>query len=127
MVWIYGGGFTDGYKTSSGNPAGLIAQSQVDGQEGVIYVAINYRGGLFVSVAFEGNLESNLTQIRAGWQVQVFKRTGLPMLVCTIKDLHLIGFSRTFIYSAETQIASQYLERVLVQAQFYTISLLLEA
>lgn len=48
MVWIYGGGFTGGYKTSSGSPAGLIARSQDDGQEGIIYVAMNYRLGLFV-------------------------------------------------------------------------------
>ena len=49
MVWIYGGGFTTGSKVGSGNPAGLIARSQDDGQEGVIYVAMNYRLGLFVS------------------------------------------------------------------------------
>lgn len=50
MVWIYGGGFTGGSKTGSGNPAGLIARSQDDGQDGIIYVAMNYRLGLFVSV-----------------------------------------------------------------------------
>ncbi|KAH0543889.1 hypothetical protein FGG08_001790 [Glutinoglossum americanum] len=49
MVWIYGGGFTFGEKANSGNPAGLILRSQ-EGNEtgrGVIYVAINYRGGAF--------------------------------------------------------------------------------
>lgn len=29
------------------NPAGLIARSQTDGTDGIIYVAINYRLGLF--------------------------------------------------------------------------------
>jgi carboxylesterase type B len=45
MVWIYGGGFTFGEKTNSGNPAGLILRSQeLNGTgDGVIYVAINYR------------------------------------------------------------------------------------
>jgi carboxylesterase type B len=55
MVWIYGGGFTGGDKSGSGNPAGLVARSQDDGQEGVIYVAMNYRLGLFVSEACEIN------------------------------------------------------------------------
>jgi carboxylesterase type B len=53
MVWIYGGGYTGGSKAGSGSPAGLIARSQDDGQEGIIYVAMNYRLGLFVSAPFE--------------------------------------------------------------------------
>lgn len=36
-----------GDKTGSGNPATLLATSQNNGQEGVIYVALNYRLGLF--------------------------------------------------------------------------------
>ncbi|KAI9866603.1 MAG: hypothetical protein M1813_001155 [Trichoglossum hirsutum] len=49
MVWIYGGGFTFGEKANSGNPAGLILRSQEGDKTGlgVIYVAINYRGGAF--------------------------------------------------------------------------------
>ncbi|KAF4637403.1 hypothetical protein G7Y89_g693 [Cudoniella acicularis] len=47
LVWIYGGGYTGGDKTSAGNPASLIARSQVDGGEGVVFVALNYRNGLF--------------------------------------------------------------------------------
>jgi carboxylesterase type B len=45
MVWIYGGGFVGGSKTSSGNPAGLIAASQASGSDGFVYVALNYRLG----------------------------------------------------------------------------------
>jgi carboxylesterase type B len=48
LVWIYGGGYTEGDKTSSGDPAGLIARSLENGSEGVVYVAMNYRLGLFV-------------------------------------------------------------------------------
>jgi carboxylesterase type B len=48
LVWIYGGGYTEGDKTSSGSPASLIARSQLDGSEGVIFVTMNYRLGLFV-------------------------------------------------------------------------------
>ena len=43
MVWIYGGGYTLGSKSGSGDPAGLIKASQASGSTGVIYVAMNYR------------------------------------------------------------------------------------
>lgn len=46
LVWIYGGGFTLGSK-SENDPAGLIAQSQTNGAEGMIFVAMNYRLGMF--------------------------------------------------------------------------------
>lgn len=49
VVWIYGGGYVAGSKFSTGNPATLISRSQENGDEGVIYVALNYRLGLFVS------------------------------------------------------------------------------
>lgn len=42
MVWIYGGGYTEGSK-ASGDPAGLLERSMSGGNEGVIYVAMNYR------------------------------------------------------------------------------------
>ncbi len=42
----------NGDKTSTGNPATLIATSQENGGEGVVYVAMNYRLGLFVSCYF---------------------------------------------------------------------------
>ncbi|KAL9635401.1 MAG: hypothetical protein Q9164_003478 [Protoblastenia rupestris] len=45
IVHIFGGGYTGGSKTSSGNPAGLIHNSLEGGSEGVIYVGINYRLG----------------------------------------------------------------------------------
>ncbi|KUJ09769.1 alpha/beta-hydrolase [Mollisia scopiformis] len=47
LVWVYGGGYVNGDKTSTGNPATLIASSTEDGGEGVVYVAMNYRLGLF--------------------------------------------------------------------------------
>jgi carboxylesterase type B len=48
LVWIYGGGYTEGDKSGSGDPAGLVATSLENGGEGVIFVAMNYRLGLFV-------------------------------------------------------------------------------
>ncbi|KAL2065876.1 hypothetical protein VTL71DRAFT_3546 [Oculimacula yallundae] len=47
VVWIHGGGYTIGWKTQYGTGVGLINASRRDNQEGVIYVAINYRLGLF--------------------------------------------------------------------------------
>lgn len=49
MVWIHGGGYTLGWKTLYGSGAGLVRASQSNGKDGVIYVALNYRLGLFVS------------------------------------------------------------------------------
>lgn len=47
VVWMHGGGFTYGSKTSTGDPAGIIARSMLDDSEGVIFISINYRLGLF--------------------------------------------------------------------------------
>lgn len=44
---MHGGGFTYGSKTSSGDPAGIIARSMLHDSEGVIFISINYRLGLF--------------------------------------------------------------------------------
>jgi len=45
LVWVYGGGYTAGSKSGSGNPAGLLERSMTHGRDGVIYVAMNYRLG----------------------------------------------------------------------------------
>jgi acetylcholinesterase len=45
LVWIYGGGYTAGNKNN--NPAGLLAASGNATNGDVIYVAMNYRTGVF--------------------------------------------------------------------------------
>ncbi|KAH7039472.1 Carboxylesterase [Macrophomina phaseolina] len=45
LVWIYGGGYTAGSKSGSGDPTGLIQRSRTNSSDGVIYVALNYRLG----------------------------------------------------------------------------------
>ncbi|KAF4547710.1 Carboxylesterase-like protein 3 [Elsinoe fawcettii] len=47
LVWLYGGGYTGGSKSGSGSPAGLLDRSRNNGQDGIIYVAPNYRLGAF--------------------------------------------------------------------------------
>lgn len=47
LVWIYGGGYTGGSKSGSGNPAGLLAASGGTKGDKVVYVAMNYRLGAF--------------------------------------------------------------------------------
>lgn len=59
MVEIYGGGYTGGDKLSVGNPAGLISRSMDNGDEGVIYVAMNYRLGLFGWLSGDDNVTAN--------------------------------------------------------------------
>ncbi|KAL1303153.1 hypothetical protein AAFC00_006582 [Neodothiora populina] len=43
LVWIYGGGYIGGSKISEGSPSGLLKRSN----NGVVYVALNYRLGAF--------------------------------------------------------------------------------
>lgn len=50
LVWIHGGGFTLGWKEEFGDGQDFIALSAGNRDEGVVYVAINYRLGLFVSL-----------------------------------------------------------------------------
>jgi carboxylesterase type B len=79
LVWIHGGGFVLGSKSSSGNPAGLIARSQVGGQEGVIIVAINYRLGMFGWLAGKGvtpNLGLHDQRFALEWVQQYISRFG---------------------------------------------------
>lgn len=47
LLWMHGGGFTYGSKTSTGSPAGIIARSNLNESEGIIFVSINYRLGMF--------------------------------------------------------------------------------
>ncbi|KAJ4395822.1 hypothetical protein N0V93_000036 [Gnomoniopsis smithogilvyi] len=47
MVWIHGGGFALGAKSSVGNPSQLLQKSVEGGLNGMVYVQINYRLGMF--------------------------------------------------------------------------------
>ena len=48
LVWLHGGGYDFGSKDDDVyNPSGLIARSKLEDSHGIIYVAINYRLGLF--------------------------------------------------------------------------------
>lgn len=48
VVWIHGGGYTQGYKSQEGSGRGLILAGEQYNETGIVYVAINYRLGLFV-------------------------------------------------------------------------------
>lgn len=48
LVYIHGGGYVQGSKTEDGSGLGLLDASAKNGKE-IIYVAINYRLGVFVS------------------------------------------------------------------------------
>ncbi|EQB56328.1 hypothetical protein CGLO_03680 [Colletotrichum gloeosporioides Cg-14] len=47
LVWIYGGGYAVGSKTSGYDPTNLLRRSQTNSSEGIVFVAFNYRLGAF--------------------------------------------------------------------------------
>ena len=49
VVYIHGGGYWFGHKADYGDGLGLVTTSKKNGSQGIVYVAINYRLGLFVS------------------------------------------------------------------------------
>ncbi|KIV88036.1 hypothetical protein PV10_09210 [Exophiala mesophila] len=61
LVWIDGGGFSAGYKHEQ-PPAGLVSRSQLVDDKGFIFVAMNYRVGLFgfLPAAIVGQGHSNV-------------------------------------------------------------------
>lgn len=99
LVWIYGGGYTAGDKSSSGNPAGLIKASQVTGSDGVVYVSMNYRVSAKHLLAIRYLNVSSWVPL-VGCQVQLCKQTGLQTPVCMTNAWRLNGFKRTSTSSA---------------------------
>lgn len=49
LLFIHGGGYVQGSKTQYGSGVGLLNAAAQNGQD-LIYVSINYRLGLFVSI-----------------------------------------------------------------------------
>ncbi|KAH8799840.1 acetylcholinesterase precursor [Xylogone sp. PMI_703] len=90
MLWIHGGGYTLGWKTQYGSGAGLLKASK----DGVIYIAINYRLGLFgflsgPSFQTEGSANAGLLDQRFAleWvQANIHKFGGDPDRVTVIGE-----------------------------------------
>jgi len=85
MVWIYGGGYTFGSKSGSGNPAGLIKASLASGSTGIIYVSMNYRVR-----CQPGSTQHNTLLTAFSWERsdgspgRLCSRMVQPMQACTI-------------------------------------------
>jgi carboxylesterase type B len=60
VVWIYGGGFVAGDKMTGSDPSGFMARSQEDGTGPFIFVAMNYRLGLFGWLAGSSEIDTNV-------------------------------------------------------------------
>ncbi|KAH9906015.1 carboxylesterase [Xylariomycetidae sp. FL2044] len=79
LVYIHGGGFTEGWKTADGNPVALLSRSRVGGDSGAIVVAINYRLGLFGWLAGDDitpNLGLHDQRMALEWVQQYIGRFG---------------------------------------------------
>ncbi|KAJ5414796.1 hypothetical protein N7509_001423 [Penicillium cosmopolitanum] len=85
VVWIYGGGYVAGEKSSS-DPTGLIRRSMLSG-DGIVYVALNYRLGAFGWLGGD-NIKSNGTA-NAALHDQRFA------LNWVYKNIHLFGGDAT--------------------------------
>ena len=97
MVWIYGGGYTGGSKSGSGNPAGLIKASQVSGSPGVIYVSMNYRvSHQYGSTRRKALLTVFSWELSDGLLGRLCSRMVRPMRACMINVSRCSGFETTF-------------------------------
>jgi hypothetical protein len=93
------GGFSAGYKHEQ-LPAGLLTRSQSEDRESFIYVAMNYRLGLFVSgFQLDGSL---LIVLARTFFLRVLLEKATRMLDYLINAWHWNGFSNIFISLAET-------------------------
>jgi len=83
LVWIYGGGYTAGDKSGSGDPAGLIKASQATGSSGVIYVSLNYRVcSLYVPTLRAILLTTSSWELSVGLLDRLSNQTAQPTRVC---------------------------------------------
>ena len=105
IVWIHGGGYVVGSKStqgSSGDPTGLLKAAQQNNGKGAVFVSLNYRLGAFVSLLLTIDRAKNyIDQSRVSWQVlPTCQEKQLRILVYLINDLHLNG-SKTTSRSSE--------------------------
>lgn len=82
LVWIYGGGYTGGNKAGI-NPTNLISQADENDGEGIVFVAFNYRLGLFGFMA--GSTWQTNATANAGFHDQ---RLALEWIQ---ENIHLFG------------------------------------
>ncbi|KAJ5308604.1 hypothetical protein N7508_003983 [Penicillium antarcticum] len=86
LVWIYGGGYVAGEKSSS-DATGLVQRSMAGGEQGLVFVSLNYRLGAF---GFSGG-DSITTNGTANAALHD-QRFGLDWVY---KNIHLFGGDAT--------------------------------
>lgn len=123
LVWIHGGGFTAGWKEEFGVGQDFIALSAGNRDGGVIYVAINYRLGLFVSYITNILVCASLKTFiyyRAGSELYLTDTMPWLMPVFSTSVWHWSGCRTIFTFSAAIPTASLSWANQRVQAQSCT-------
>lgn len=59
LVWIYGGGYVAGEKSSS-DASGLVHRSMAGGDDGIVFVSLNYRVSIIYSKSIIGTHSRSL-------------------------------------------------------------------
>ena len=108
LVWIYGGGYSNGDKSSFGNGAGLVKASQTSNSTGAIVVLLNYRVRTMSLCGLKRLEIALLTKLSLvlldGLRGQHSRQTGLLMQGSMINVWHLSGCRPISTFSAVIQI-----------------------
>lgn len=101
LIWLYGGGYTGGYKTQYSTDS-LLARSRVDKGNGLILVQPNYRVGTWPCRRL---LEGTIADISCSLaHLAFYPEVGIQVTpVYLINDLHSSGSKSTLANLAATQ------------------------
>lgn len=108
LLFIHGGGFVQGSKTEYGSGVGLLDAAAQNDQE-LIYVSINYRLGLFVSISCLMNERNLIANIHNRSRALLLARTPprfLPISDSRIRCLRCNTSKIISTYLAEIKVLS---------------------
>ena len=108
LVWIYGGGYTAGSKSGSGNPAGLIKRSQSEASEGVIVSSfLTLNSCSLADLHNSTSASTTASAPSAGSRARPSRRTAPPTPGCTTSASPSSGSNAISTFSAAIPTASR--------------------